>query len=247
MFTRLVRSPRRLPVNSVRNKSTKHQINIEPYIRLTIKTILDTIHPVIIYWSVTPRIDIRCEVKYKDLVITHKHKNAEICEMIKNFTLPELRELLIAFASETLIMSSDKNNTATINTIEKMKFAIDILTKTIEMQETQESQEMKEEIKSMIDAVEKMKFDIGTLIKTIEMQESQEIQEEIKSMDEINTSIFLGMRINAANNKAGYLYGGSIRECEQDGNHLIEAKDMQMNRLNVGTTNGLITKIYGFY
>lgn len=120
----------------IRRTTTKHQMNIESYAGLVTRTIYDTIHPPTSYnvhHGFIPKITVKCEIKYKELVITHQHNFSDIEEMIKNLSLFELRELLVAFAGETLVIPSDKNNTLEINTITKMKFAIDILTKTIKM------------------------------------------------------------------------------------------------------------------
>lgn len=137
MLTRFNIHQTRSAVRPIRKIMTQHQMNIESYARLVSRTIYDTIHPPTGYniHHKLISITIKCDVKYKELLITHQHHSSDIEAMIKNLSLLELRELLVTFAGETLVVHSNNNNTFEINTIKKIKFAIDILTETIKMYE----------------------------------------------------------------------------------------------------------------
>jgi len=88
------------------------------------------------------------EFSYKDRIFTADKSLCEIDEMVKNLTLIEMRELLIAYSSEIVVSAYyDRNGNIcnpAITPLEKVKVTIDILTSTIHLYSDENIQQIQD-------------------------------------------------------------------------------------------------------
>jgi len=87
-------------------------------------------------------------IKYRDLEITSAATKDEIREMIGNFTLLEMRELLIVCATKADVsdisnfLAFDRSRSPSISPLKRLKIAIDVLTSTIQLYSDQNVQQI---------------------------------------------------------------------------------------------------------
>jgi len=110
-------------------------VDMATYVELSACSIYDTLNPIFSMSYSTnqlQRFTFNAQVEYHDQVINSTHKVEEIKVMIENFNLFELRDLLIRCSAVAVIIPED-NGITKVNTIEKIKMAINIITETIQL------------------------------------------------------------------------------------------------------------------